>query len=125
MDTTKWLKSYVADGILHVSSTRNNACLIHQEDEIAWVEELFELIDRYGCATVALDASGISYLGWIVFDELRHVAACLKQQKGRLVIGGLRLHVLAIFLALAPDLGASNDHAAPAADSVHTALLAA
>lgn len=125
MDTTKWLKSRVADGVLHVSSARTNACLIHQEDEIAWSEELFGLIDRYGCATVSLDASGIDYLGWIAFDELRHVAACLKQRNGQLLIGGVRLHVLAIFLALAPDLGARNGPAAFAADSVHTALLAA
>lgn len=125
MDTKNWLKGRVADGVLHVSSARTNVCLIHEEDQIGWFEELFGLIDRYGSATVALDMSEIDYLGWIAFDELRHVRACLRQENGQLFIGGVRPHVLAIFLALAPELGAGNDHAAPAAESVHAPLLAA
>lgn len=117
-----WLVSRVVDGILHVSSKPKNACLVHDSDSLAWAKELSQLHARYECDVVAMDLSGVDFISYVALEALVALAATLKKRSGRLFIGGVRPHVLAIFLALAPRLEATNDRVASA--TLPTALAA-
>jgi hypothetical protein len=116
MDTV-WLKSRVVDGILFVSSKRANACLVRDDDSLQWAEEFRTLHERHGCDTVVVDLSEVDFLSYVAIQALDRLHAALSKRSGQLFIGGVRLHVLGLFLVLAPHLGASNEPAAPAADS--------
>jgi hypothetical protein len=108
MDTI-WLSSRVVDGALHLSSKPNEACLIRDTDSLSWAKELFELDARYECDVVSIDLSRMDFISHVAVKALERLAATLERRSGTLLIGGVRLHVLAIFLALAPRLEASND----------------
>jgi hypothetical protein len=126
MDTKKWLRSHVLDNILHVESARANACLIHEEESFQWAKEVLGLHERFGCSVMMIDLADVDYVSWPIISALEHLAVLLHDDKGILVVGGVRPHVLAIFLALAPSLDATNDPPAlPAAvPSLQTAFAA-
>lgn len=115
MDTI-WLSSRVANGTLHLSSKPNEACLVRDSDSLAWAKELLELDARFECDVVSVDLSRMDFISYVAVKALERLAASLERRSGTLLIGGVRLHVLAIFLALAPRLGATNDPV------VHTAV---
>lgn len=106
---TQWLVPRVVDGILHVSSKPQNACLVRDPDSLAWAKELSQLHARYECDVVVVDLSGVDFISYVALEALDVLAAKLTKRSGRLFIGGVRSHVLAIFLALAPHLEATND----------------
>jgi hypothetical protein len=118
-----WLKSRTKDGILYVSSARENACLVRDEDSLRWRDELMELHGRSRCRTMVVDLSDMDFVSSVAVLALQSVQASLAQRSGTLVIGGVRRHVLAIFLVWAPTLGAT--HESPAhAGTVPTSLAA-
>jgi|GEM_PF-5600158 len=119
---TIWFVSRVVDGTLSLSSKQKNACLVRDTDSLAWAKELLQLYTRYECDSVTIDLSGIEYVSFVAIQALQSVAASLAVRSGRLLIGGVRPHVLAIFLAIAPRLGATNDPVA--STMVRTALAA-
>lgn len=126
MDTKKWLRSRVTDNVLHVESARANACLIHEEESFQWARELLGLHERFGCSVMMIDLADVEYVSWPIISALEHLAVLLHDDKGTLVIGGVRPHVLAIFLALASSLDVTNDPPVlPAVvPSLHTACAA-
>lgn len=123
MDSKKVFHSRVEDGVLHVRCTRENVRLIHHEESLQWAKELLGIHERYDCLHLAIDLSGMDYVSYVAIDALLRIKVELGPS-GSLLVRGVRPHVLGVFLAIAPSLGARSDHAAPAADSIHAPLAA-
>ena len=120
-----WMTTRLMDGFVIASCMRENVCLIHHDDSLAWAAEMVDTFGEAEGLHLIVDLSRMDFISTVAIEALANLEQLLAERSGKLRVRGVRHHVLAAFWAVVgTSFDVSNDPADSAALSVRHALAA-